>query len=371
MADFLKICLISELVFLLLSLSRPLQAQDNIYNHKNFWTYYEAFPNKYDLINFLDVKKGDVIAEVGAGNANSTIALSLLFDSVTLYAEDINKKILNKKKFNKKINYFKDFRNTPETNTFNFVIGTFTSTNLPNKTFDKIFLTATYHEFSHPDEMIADLNMKLKTGGKIYIIEEFSLPNIKKFCAKKHLHPTIQQVVDIMNKHGFYLVKMISPESNIVNYMNGLVFQKETQQSQLFYKFKDSLSSIISKNNAFKYKIVACDSVRMKSISDSLQAIAYLIPKVYSAYDNWLQGIGKKYMNSEQYKCAINIFKIAAISFPLNDLNYFYLALAFEGDRQYNMALNCYNKALQIEPANSEYKKRMDRLSYVLKESEK
>ncbi len=64
--------------------------------------------------------------------------LSLVYDSITLYAQDINAKALTQKVWEKTISYYEKRRRTKQTNKFQRVIGTISSTNLPDGTFDKI-----------------------------------------------------------------------------------------------------------------------------------------------------------------------------------------------------------------------------------------
>ena len=97
-------CLFISFSFLLLSVvtSPNLLAQNNPnYTHKRFGTYFEVFENQNDLMKFLDISNGDKIADVGSGDTEFAQAITLLYDSITLYTEDIPSKYFNEKKFNK------------------------------------------------------------------------------------------------------------------------------------------------------------------------------------------------------------------------------------------------------------------------------
>ncbi|MBC7865051.1 MAG: hypothetical protein IAF38_18905, partial [Bacteroidia bacterium] len=110
------------------------------------------FETKKDLLDFFDLKKGDHVADIGAGEGKYEGAFSLLCDSVTFYSQEIDEKLLNKDKLNKVIKHYSKIKGTPQTNTFNFCIGTEKSSNLPDSTFDKIIMISSFHEFTFMDE---------------------------------------------------------------------------------------------------------------------------------------------------------------------------------------------------------------------------
>ena len=53
------------------------------------------FETKKQLLEFMQIKKGDVITEVGAGYGWNLGVLSTIYDSVTFYAQDISAKDLS------------------------------------------------------------------------------------------------------------------------------------------------------------------------------------------------------------------------------------------------------------------------------------
>lgn len=128
------------------------------------------FESEADMITFFDFHPGDIGAEVGAGYAKNLCGFSIVADSVTLYMQDIDTTILTEKRFNQAVKCCNKHKK-PMANTFLRCIGTVKSTNLPDNTFDKIILIATFHEFVFFDEMMTDIYRKLKPDGQLYILE--------------------------------------------------------------------------------------------------------------------------------------------------------------------------------------------------------
>ncbi|MCW3077401.1 MAG: Methyltransferase type 11 [Bacteroidetes bacterium] len=345
----------AHLSIVLFIISFAVISQNNsYYTHKNFGIYFEEFQEQNDLLNFVDVKKGDVVADIGAGNGYYTAALSLLFDSVTFYAEDISSKKLRENRFAKHVNHFARLKGSTPTNTFHVSIGNYTATNLPANSLDKVFLMASFHEFSNMNLMLKDIDNKLKKNGKIYVMEAFSLPGDTIYCSHRHKGYSISQVTAIMKNHNFYLSKMRNPEGKTVNYTNCLIFERDKESSRDFYRMKDSLEGLVNLSRQMANIIVAGDGVRMQNITDSLKLVPLLSLKAYSAYETWLRSIGKKWTVKQKYIPAINVFNSVCELYPNNAQNYFVLARAFQSNAQYDKALENYKKVLRLEPGHNE-----------------
>jgi ubiquinone/menaquinone biosynthesis C-methylase UbiE len=106
------------------------------------------------------------------------------------------------------------------TGKLNLCIGTEKSSNLPDATFDKLFLSATFHEFTFMDEMIADISRKLKKNGKLYILESTCLN-------KAHKNYTADETTAIMKKHNFRLVKKDGKDLNGATGLYRMVYAKD------------------------------------------------------------------------------------------------------------------------------------------------
>lgn len=189
------------------------------FTYKEYLNLVNYFDSKSDVTNFFEFKKGDVVADIGAGEGKYEGAFSLLTDSVTFYCEEIDSKLLNEKKMDKMVKHYTEIKDGTQTNTFKFCIGTEKSTNLPDNTFDKVIILSAFHEFTYIDEMIEDIKKKLKTNGKIYILDAH--------CTEKgHVNYTLEQVNEKMKQHGLSLMKNDATNSKNVKNLYKAVYVK-------------------------------------------------------------------------------------------------------------------------------------------------
>lgn len=189
-----------------------------VFSYKVYGNVANYFENEKDLLDFFEFHKGDIVVEIGAGNGQNIGGFSILTDSMTFYAQDIDSTYLNQKTFNKVIEQSEKYK-SPMTNNFHLCIGSEKSTNLPDSTFDKVILISTFHEFTFMDEMMTDIYKKLKRTGKLYILETHCL-------AKGHKNYTVNETTSMMEKYNFHLVKT---DGNDINGSSGLyrsVFDK-------------------------------------------------------------------------------------------------------------------------------------------------
>ena len=188
------------------------------FSYKIYGNFANFFESEEDLLTFFEFKKGDVVAEIGALNGENIAGIAILCDSLTLYAQDINKKTLNQRSFNKVIKHCKKYK-TPVTCKFNWCIGTEKASLLPDTAFDKIILSATFHEFYYMDEMIADIAKKLKKNGRLYILESH--------CGGEgHKNYTAEETSEILKKYNYSLVKRDGKDLNGSKGLYRLIFVK-------------------------------------------------------------------------------------------------------------------------------------------------
>lgn len=120
-----------------------------------------------DIIKF---RKGETIADIGAGNGYLEAMLSLFYDSLTFYIQDIDTSVCNERTINEVVDFYEKVNGKPFTNKFIVLNGSDTETNLPDSTFDKILMLSTYQYLKEPMKFIVDVREKLKDEGLFYVI---------------------------------------------------------------------------------------------------------------------------------------------------------------------------------------------------------
>ncbi len=114
-------------------------------------------------IDALALKKGDTVADIGAGSGYMTARLSRRVGPTgRVYAEDIQPQmiaLLEKRLAREKITNV-----TP-------VLGLLADPKLPASTIDLELLVDVYHEFSQPQLMLRGLRSALKSGGRLVLVE--------------------------------------------------------------------------------------------------------------------------------------------------------------------------------------------------------
>ncbi|HEY1040141.1 MAG TPA: methyltransferase domain-containing protein, partial [Bacteroidia bacterium] len=189
------------------------------FSYKIYGNIANYFENETDLVDFFEFQKGQQVAEVGTGNGHNIAGFSLISDSISFYAQDIDIKALNEKSFAKALDKVKKYKSS-NTCTFKLCIGTEKATNLPVASFDKIILSASFHEFTFIDEMLSDIYKKLKPGGKLYVVES-------KCLAKTHKNYTSEEVIGFAEKNRFKLAKKDGKDLNGSSGLYRLIFSKQ------------------------------------------------------------------------------------------------------------------------------------------------
>lgn len=177
-----------------------------------------------DTINFT---KGEIVADIGAGNGSVEAMLSIFHDSLTFYIQDIDTSVCNQKTINEVVNFYQDVNGGLFTNKFIAVNGADNETNLPDDTFNKILILWTYQYFKNPQAIMTDLKLKLKNDGLLYIINPDIDYESGKMLTSEHgwnASPIEKEISDIIDC-GFGLIRVSrnyeSPESPYI-----MVFKK-------------------------------------------------------------------------------------------------------------------------------------------------
>ncbi|MFO0452316.1 MAG: class I SAM-dependent methyltransferase [Pseudomonadota bacterium] len=168
------------------------------------------------LIEFMDIKPGMAVADVGAGSGALTVIMATQLESCSVYIQDIDRGVLQQKNVDKMIAYYSKQLGYQlgVRNQFHLVYGSTTQSNLPDGSLDLIYANATMHAFTEPDVMLQDLGKKLKPTGKIFIRDSFRGDhNESQYCSdSKCGRPlySINEFLAKMTKNRYQLIKQSS-----------------------------------------------------------------------------------------------------------------------------------------------------------------
>ena len=178
-------------------------------------------------IDTITFRKGEVIADIGAGNGYLEAMLSFFHDDLTFYIQDIDSAVCNPNSIQEVVDFYQAVYGRPFTNRFITVKGTDTDTNLPDHTFDKILMLWTYQYLTKPREFMIGLREKLKDEGLFYVINPEQDYEYGKFLAIENgwnMSTIDRQISDIIDC-GFELVR-IARNFDFIEQPYVMVFKK-------------------------------------------------------------------------------------------------------------------------------------------------
>ncbi|MEE2888452.1 MAG: pectate lyase [Planctomycetota bacterium] len=149
------------------------------------------------LLRVLDVKPGQVVCDMGCGNGFYALPMAeKVGPKGKVIAVDIQKQMLSLLKLRAEKEGLGD--------RIELVLGTVSDPRLPANSVDLILLVDVYHEFSHPEEMLAAMRRSLRPGGRIALVEfRTEDPNVPI----KRLHKmSKRQMLRELVSNGFRLV---------------------------------------------------------------------------------------------------------------------------------------------------------------------
>ncbi|WP_107668049.1 class I SAM-dependent methyltransferase [Cyanothece sp. BG0011] len=122
----------------------------------------EQQENPQKLLEVLNIKPTDTIADIGAGSGYFSFRLASLVPDGKVFAVDIQPEMLDIIDFFKKEN---------EVNNIETILGTIKNPNLPKNMVDIVLMVDAYHEFEYPREMMDNIVTSLPPGGKVILAE--------------------------------------------------------------------------------------------------------------------------------------------------------------------------------------------------------
>jgi precorrin-6B methylase 2 len=120
----------------------------------------EEQPNQ--VVNALDLKPNDVVADIGAGTGYFSFRMAKKLPLGKVLAVDIQPEMLDMVEFLQQENHISNVET---------VLGTVIDPNLPSESVDVALMVDAYHEFSHPYEMMQGVVKALKKGGRVVLVE--------------------------------------------------------------------------------------------------------------------------------------------------------------------------------------------------------
>lgn len=141
----------------------------------------EEQPNQ--VVNALDLKPTDTVADIGAGTGYFSFRMAQKVPQGKVLAVDIQPEMLDIIEYLKQENHISNIKP---------ILGTVTQPNLPLNSVDLALMVDAYHEFSHPYEMMQGIVKALKLGGRVVLLE-YRREN--PFILIKALHKMTQQQV--------------------------------------------------------------------------------------------------------------------------------------------------------------------------------
>lgn len=148
------------------------------------------------LLDALDLKPADVVADIGAGTGYFSFRLAKAVPQGKVLAVDIQPEM---------IEYLNEGKKKDNVTNVEPVLGTITDPRLPANSVDLALMVDAYHEFSNPREMGVALVRSLKPDGRIALVEyRAEDPNVN---IKEHHKMSVLQVNREMTALGLKLLK--------------------------------------------------------------------------------------------------------------------------------------------------------------------
>ena len=135
------------------------------------------------------------VTDIGSGNGYHTLMMSkLIGETGKAYAVDIQPEMLRMLETRAKKSGIKNIVS---------VENRYWDADLPEKSIDLALMADVYHEFSHPEEMLASIRRALKPGGQVVLLE-FRTEDPKVPIKPEH-KMSKAQVIREMTVNGFRL----------------------------------------------------------------------------------------------------------------------------------------------------------------------
>ncbi len=150
------------------------------------------------ILAHLPLKKGDVIADVGAGTGALERHLAALVGPTgKVFAVDVAPAF---------IPFMKERFKREGLTTVEVIQGELERTTLKPESVDLILVVDTYHHFDHPAKMLADFRQILRNGGHLVIVDFKRAPGARQWILD-HVDKSQEDFVREISENGFTLLR--------------------------------------------------------------------------------------------------------------------------------------------------------------------
>ncbi len=158
----------------------------------------DTIAHKDAMLAHLPLKKGDVIADVGAGTGALERDLGALVGPAgKVFAVDVAPAF---------IPYMKERFKHEGLKNVEVVQGELERTTLPAASVDVILIVDTYHHFDHPAKMLADFRGVLRGGGHLVVVDFKRTPNARQWVLD-HVDKSQEEFIREISDNGFTFLR--------------------------------------------------------------------------------------------------------------------------------------------------------------------
>ncbi|MEM6415888.1 MAG: methyltransferase domain-containing protein [Pseudomonadota bacterium] len=155
----------------------------------------ELYVARDAVISALDLKKGEKVADLGAGTGLYTLLFSpILGETGVVYAVDIEPRFL--RLVNQRVADL-------ELENVVAVLSREDDITLPHQSVDVVFIADTYHYFADPEKVMASVRKSLKADGRLVILDYNYDPSKANDPSRDHLRFGRDGLVDEITSFGF------------------------------------------------------------------------------------------------------------------------------------------------------------------------
>ena len=150
MSFMLKRCLLALVMAALVAVTNAADTRDDIADTR--W-----------LIEVLELRPGSIVAEIGAGSGELTIAVARhVTGTGHVYTSELG---------DERLDHLRNAVRSSAVTNVTVVEGEANRTKLPGQCCEALFMRAVYHHFANPAAMNASLWQSLKPGGRVAVID--------------------------------------------------------------------------------------------------------------------------------------------------------------------------------------------------------